>query len=64
MTLSADVKAFITDHQVHGRLIGDADDVTHAGYRFWITCPCGTRFERWVTPADAFDDFAAWAELN
>jgi hypothetical protein len=43
VTLSADVKAFITDHESHGELTGDASDVTPRGYRLWLTCPCGSR---------------------
>jgi hypothetical protein len=64
VTLSADVKAFITDHQPHGELTGDADEPTPTGYRLWITCPCGVTFERWVFPDDAAADLVALARLN
>jgi hypothetical protein len=39
MTLSADVKAFITDHKLHGQPTGDASEVTPNGYRLWIAYP-------------------------
>ena len=64
MTLSEDVKAFITDHEPHGQPTGDADEPTANGYRLWITCPCGVTFERWVFPDDAAADLAALARLN
>ena len=64
MTLSSDAKAFVTEHQAHGQLTCDAGEVTPMGYDFSIACPCGARFERWVTEAEAVDDLAAWAELN
>ena len=37
VTLSADVKAFITNHQPYGQLTGDADEPT------WLPCPRATR---------------------
>jgi hypothetical protein len=64
VTLSTDVKAFITDHQPHGELTGDADEPPPTGYRLWITCPCGVKFERWVFPDDAAEDLAFLARLN
>jgi hypothetical protein len=64
MSLTADVKAFITDHQPHGQPTGDADEPTSHGYRLWITCPCGVTFERWITPEDAAEDLVALALLN
>jgi hypothetical protein len=64
VTLSADVKAFTTDHQPHGELTGDADEPTPTGYRLWITCPCGVTFERWVFPDDAAADLASLARVN
>ena len=48
MTLSADLKALVNDHQPHGQLTGDADEPTPTGYRVWISCPCGVTFERLV----------------
>jgi hypothetical protein len=50
MSLLADVKTFITDHEPHGELTGDAGEVTRSGYRLWITCPCGVTFERIAEP--------------
>jgi hypothetical protein len=64
MSLTADVKAFITDHHAHGELTGDADEPTSHGYRLWITCPCGVTFERWVFPDDAAADLVSLARLN
>jgi hypothetical protein len=42
----------------------DAGEPTPNGYRFWIACPCGVTFERWVFPDDAAADLAGWARLN
>jgi hypothetical protein len=64
MSLTEDVKAFITDHQPHGTLTGDAGDLTPNGYRLEIACPCGVTFDRWVFPDDATADLASLARLN
>jgi hypothetical protein len=37
--VSADLKAFVSDHQPHGQLTGDADEPTSTGHRLWITVP-------------------------
>ena len=59
MTLSRELEAFVTEHQPHGELTGDAGEVTPNGYRLWISCPCGVTFERWVTPREAAEDLAS-----
>ena len=64
MTISADLKAFVTNHQPHGQLTGDADEPTPTGYRLWISCPCGVTFERWVFPSDVVEDLARLGQLN
>jgi len=64
VTLSADVQAFVTGHRPHGTLTDDAGEVTPNGYRFWIACPCGVTFERWITPREAAEDLAMLARLN
>jgi hypothetical protein len=64
MSLTADVQAFVTDHRPHGTLTGDAGEPTPNGYRFWIACPCGVTFERWITRQEAADDLAMLARLN
>ena len=33
MTLLADLEEFVTEHQPHGTLTGDAGEVTPSGYR-------------------------------
>lgn len=45
-----DLEAFVTVHRACGRLGGDADLPVPEGYRFWVACSCGARFERWITP--------------
>jgi hypothetical protein len=64
VTVSADVEAFVIDHQPHGQLTGDADEPTPTGYRLWISCPCGAMFERWVFPDDAENDLPFVARMN
>ena len=64
MTVSADLKAFVIEHQSHGQLTADADEPTPTGYRLRMSCPCGVTFERWVFPDDAAADLAGWAQLN
>lgn len=62
MTLLADLEHFVRAHQSHGELTGDATEPTAHGYTLWTACPCGVRFERWVTPQDATVDLAEWAK--
>jgi len=64
VTISADVKTFVTGHQPHGQLTGDADEPTPTGYRLWLSCPCRVSFERWVSPGDAEEDLAFLARMN
>ena len=64
MTLLADLEEFVTEHQPHDTLTGDAGEPTPNGYRLWICCPCGVTFERWVTALEAAEDLAILARLN
>ena len=64
MTLSRDLEDFVTEHQAHGELTGDAGEVTENGYMLWVACPCGVTFERWVTPLEAAEDLLILARLN
>jgi hypothetical protein len=45
MTLLIELEQFIAAHRPHGRIEGDADPLTEAGYRVWLQCACGVRFE-------------------
>jgi len=47
--LTAEIQAFVTKHQKHGQLVGDATEPGVSGYQVWIVCPCGVEFRRWVT---------------
>jgi hypothetical protein len=53
MAVYRELRGFVLHHRRCGVLRGDADAPTATGYRLWITCPCGARFERWITPEDA-----------
>jgi len=56
MGVYADLRGFVVVHRACGVLRGNAEPETEAGYLLWIMCPCGARFERWVTPDDAEAD--------
>lgn len=51
-----DLTRFVEQHRRCGKLTGDADAVTTEGYRLWLSCARGARFERWVTVGDADAD--------
>jgi hypothetical protein len=55
MGLAADLERFVTAHRACGQLVGDATEPILSGYRVWIACPCGARFDQWVTDVDAED---------
>jgi hypothetical protein len=46
VTLSDEIREFVSDHQPLGQLIGDATEPGVSGYEVWITCPCGVEFRR------------------
>lgn len=50
-----DLRDFVAQHSVCGQPAGDADALDQ-GYRVWARCPCGARFERWVTADEAEAD--------
>jgi hypothetical protein len=50
------LRGFALAHRSCGELRGDADPLTPDGYRLWVACSCGARFERWVTEDDAEAD--------
>jgi hypothetical protein len=55
-TVSQALQQFAQEHHHHGDLVGNADAATAEGYRFWVRCACGERFERWVTEARVVED--------
>jgi len=63
MGVYAELRGFVLAHRSCGQLRGNADPETPSGYRVWITCPCGARFERRVTPEDAEADLLRSALL-
>ncbi len=50
-----DLRDFVAQHSVCGRPAGDADALSH-GYRVWARCPCGARFERWLSAVEGEAD--------
>ncbi len=52
MGVYAELRGFVLAHRSCGVLRGNRDGVTSAGYRLWIECPCGARFERWLAADD------------
>jgi len=63
MGVYAELRGFVQAHRGCGLLRGDAERPTPWGYRLWVTCPCGARLERWVTPRDAEADLLRSALL-
>lgn len=53
MGVTAELRGFVLTHRACGVLRGNRDRETAAGYRLWIECPCGARFERWLASDDA-----------
>jgi len=53
MSLLAELRGFVLTHRSCGVLRGNRDQESSAGYRVWIACPCGARFERWLAAHDA-----------
>lgn len=45
-----DLEEFVALHRGCATLTGGAGAPTLDGYRLWVSCSCGERFERWVTP--------------
>jgi hypothetical protein len=58
MTLLREIQAFLTEHEAHGQLVGDATEPGLSGYQVWISCPCGVEFRRWVTAGEAMIDLS------
>ena len=56
MGVYSDLRSFALAHRGCGELRGDTDPLTPAGYRLWVACSCGARFERWATEDDAEAD--------
>jgi len=56
VNLSAEVEAFAARHRACGELTGDATEPILTGYRVVILCPCGARFDRWITPGETTGD--------
>jgi len=59
--LAAELSEFVVTHAEHGRLEGDAGELTPNGYRLVVRCPCGVTFRRWITPREAAEDLAILA---
>ena len=62
--LAAELSEFVARHAEHGRLEGDAGELTPNGYRLVVTCPCGVTFRRWITTQEAAEDLAILARTN
>jgi hypothetical protein len=56
------LERFVGVHRECGQLVGNATEPEVAGYLVWIRCPCGARFERWVTPSAAALDVLRWEQ--
>lgn len=57
MSVFAEVEEFVERHHGScGQLTGRVEPPTPCGYSLWLTCPCGTTMERWITPEMAEDD--------
>jgi hypothetical protein len=52
----SELRSFVLAHRGCDELRGDADPLTPAGYRLWVACSCGARFERLVIEDDAEAD--------
>ncbi len=51
-----DVQEFLTAHELCGKAEKMTTGLTVKGYNLYVTCPCGDRLTRRVTPADARHD--------
>jgi hypothetical protein len=56
MGIYAELRGFVLAHRACGVLRGNRDDDTAGGYRLWIACPCGARFERQLGSNDAEEE--------
>ena len=56
MGVFPEVEEFVQAHCSCGELSWIANQPTPKGYRLRIACPCGTIFDRWVTPEAAEND--------
>jgi hypothetical protein len=64
MTISGDLDDFAAGHRAHGQCVTDIGALTPNGYRLRVVCPCGVRFERWITPEETASDLAIRARIN
>jgi len=64
VTLLADHEDFVTEHRPHGTLAATTGELTPNGHRLEVSCPCGVKFERWITPQEAAENLATLARLN
>jgi hypothetical protein len=64
VTITADLEDFAAGHRAHGQFVADIGALTPNGYRLSVVCPCGVRFERWITPEEAAGDLGMLARLN
>lgn len=53
MGVYAELRGFVLAHRACGVLRGNREGKGASGYRLWIVCPCGARFERLITSDDA-----------
>ena len=59
----SELRGFGVAHRERIELRGDADPLTPDGYRLWVACSCGARFDRWVTEDDTEADLLRSALL-
>ena len=52
MGVYAELRGFVLTHRTCGVLRGNREEAP-AGYRLWIVCECGARFERRLAEGDA-----------
>ena len=64
MSLPADLEEYVHSHRLHGTLTGDATGACLERLPAHCGCPCGVKFERWVTPEEADADLRRLARLN
>jgi len=62
--LLTELEDFVERHRAHGVLHANAGTRAVNGYRLFVRCPCGLRFERWVVAEDAAVDVTLLARWN
>lgn len=48
-----EVQQFIESHKACGKVTGQVQPPSADGYAVFVTCDCGEKFSRWVTPEAA-----------